>query len=181
MNYRLANDIKVTQEHIESATRTNSRACMIMRAMKDRNPWMQRVEVGPQWISFTDPRRMKRYHCITPQSAFEYFLNWDAGFKIEPFTVRLRVMRVTEPKQNSQIATSPATKAKSKAKAASKAKAKRQTRTSVKSHARQHVIHSDRLPGREPRTYRRREWGARVFLAAKERVVDQAARTGTNG
>ena len=169
MSYKLQNDIRVTRDLLESAKRTSSRSCAIQAGIKDQNPHLTRIEVGPQWISFTDPRRGKRYHCITPASAFEYFLNWDAGFNPEPFTVRLRVTRTTEPRKNTQIADSQPAKSKKR----------RRQRTRVATHARQQVIHSDRIPGREPRTYRRREWGAKVFLATASKLAAAQAQAPT--
>lgn len=168
MSYSRLRDVKVTTDLLETAERTSSRSCAVALAIKDQNPRLGRIEVNRQWISFTDKARGRRYHCITPQPVYDYILNWDAGLPIDPFSFRLRVVRVTEPKHNTQIARSSAA-----------GKKKPQKRTKVVTHASRKIVITDRGPARVPTDYRPRERAAKVFIATAMKVLAAQGKKGS--
>ena len=87
--------VNVTEELIEHAIRHDSRSCMISNAIKAERPDFKNVLTDLQTIRWTNPRTGKRYICLTPLSAGRALVDFDAGRKIEPFTLLLKPAQIT--------------------------------------------------------------------------------------
>lgn len=87
--------VNVTEDHIEAATKRDSRSCMIAEAIKAEHPHFRKVMVDLATIRWTNPRTKKRYVCLTPAAAGIALVAFDQGQKVEPFVVAMKTVQVT--------------------------------------------------------------------------------------
>jgi hypothetical protein len=64
------------------------------------------ILVDLQTVRWTNPRTRKRYICLTPEIVGQTLVDFDQGNLIQPFTVTLDPIQVTEMKRRSDGSTS---------------------------------------------------------------------------
>ena len=83
--------VEVTADDVRVAKVGDSSHCMIARALARSIGVSERfVSVDLQLIEYSDPQRHLRISYLTPKIAQERLLDFDAGEKVEPFTLTLR-------------------------------------------------------------------------------------------
>jgi hypothetical protein len=88
--------VHVTEALIDRATERDSRHCMIAEAIQLARPHFRGVMVDLQTIRWSNPRTRKRYICLTPENAARALVAFDQGDAIDPFSVSLRPIQVTD-------------------------------------------------------------------------------------
>lgn len=82
--------VKVTQRHIERATKNDCQSCPIAIAIRDLG--MLEVYVadgGEDEISFLDPKSGKYVDCVISEATREFIDAFDNGEKVKPFSFDL--------------------------------------------------------------------------------------------
>ena len=80
--------VEITQEIIDQATPKNSGHCVIADAIAAKVPGASSVSVDLATVRWTDRAKGVRYIWLTPVSAQQLLLAFDAGLPIEPQTLR---------------------------------------------------------------------------------------------
>jgi hypothetical protein len=80
-------EIQVSQEDIDRGIREDSARCVVARAIARTIPDATRIEVDTQAIRFTSGG--KRLIYLTPWTAQNYVVAFDAGDEIKPFEFRI--------------------------------------------------------------------------------------------
>lgn len=86
--------IPITQERIDESIRRSSAHCMLSEAIRDKYPQLRNVLSDLATIRYTDPKRQLRFIHLTPRNAQLALIDFDAGAKIEPFTIVLEKQAV---------------------------------------------------------------------------------------
>jgi hypothetical protein len=81
--------VKVTEEDIDRAIRSDSYNCVVAQAVARAIPNAHHIEVDTQLIRFTHGTG-ERYGYLTPYSVQGYVVAFDAGDPIRPFEFQLR-------------------------------------------------------------------------------------------
>ncbi len=85
-----AHKISVNEMDIADAVPKNSHRCMIATAIQRHIPNARHIDVDTGTIRYSDPTTGLRYVWPTPAPAQVALLAFDAGRKVEPFTLRLQ-------------------------------------------------------------------------------------------
>jgi len=94
--------IQVESDVIANAVQKESRHCMIADAIHKKYPHYTHIQVDVQSIRFTNPRTNLRYIYLTPPEAQKQILRFDAGKKIEPFSVSLNDVIIKDAKKKAR-------------------------------------------------------------------------------
>lgn len=79
--------IHVTQEDIDAGKACLGSVCPISMAIKRQRPTATRIETDMQLIRWSVGRR--RYYRLTPRTAQQFIVDFDAGVKVKPFSFNL--------------------------------------------------------------------------------------------
>lgn len=79
--------LPIKEEHIEGGLRGVSSHCIGVQAIRAALPGARYIDVNIQLIRYSIGE--SRYTFATPPSLQALIINWDAGFKPEPTTVRI--------------------------------------------------------------------------------------------
>lgn len=81
--------VAVTADNISCSLKSNSSHCMtavaVTVACNKRKIDCTHVSIDTQTIRFSDPAKGLRYVYLTPRVAQSAILQWDQGYKVEPF------------------------------------------------------------------------------------------------
>ena len=83
-------NIKITDEQVKTAKRSNSGGCLIADAIKAQYPQFSRVDVDMATVRVSDPKRGERYVYLTPPAAQHLLLAFDQGWPLPTDTVQIR-------------------------------------------------------------------------------------------